>query len=233
MGYRWVGGILGSGWALSKAESSAMEERSVWKERIEDAEEPIPGVCGRFTAEWEGGDIGLVSSLSLFVVVLSPSRIEALNFLGTRAGDVACPCRGRCSTIPGGRSLSFFPCESDDLKLIGSERLPRRFGFSFSGVACPDRSLATFSGLFCRKERSDMLLLRLRKPGRSEREEDEGQRWCGCWEARSCWDGESVEARFRAAAAAAAEMLDWTLLSRDSIARDAARAAGFDWFHSC
>jgi len=42
-----------------------------------------------------------------------------------------------------------------------------------------------------------------------------------------------VEARFRAVAAAASERLDWTLLLRDSIAREAARAAGFDWFYSC
>ena len=70
-----------------------MEDRSVWKERIEEAEDPIPGMCGRFMAEWEGGDIGLTSSLSVFVVVFSPSRIEALNFLGRGVGDVGRPFR--------------------------------------------------------------------------------------------------------------------------------------------
>jgi len=216
-----------------------MEERSVWKERIEEEAEPIPWVCGRFRAEWVAGDTGFVSSLSDFVAMLVlalPSRIDALNFLVAWIGDVAPPCPGRGAVIPGPRPLSFFPSGSDDLKLIGSEKLPRHLGFSLSGVTslpCPDRTLATSSGLFSRKERSDMLLLRLRKPGRPEREEDEGRCWSGCWEGRSCWDVENEDARFRAVAAAAAERLDWTLSLRESIAREAARVAGLDCFYSC
>jgi hypothetical protein len=42
-----------------------------------------------------------------------------------------------------------------------------------------------------------------------------------------------VDARLRAAAAAAADRLDWTLLLRDNIARDAARVAGLDCAHKC
>jgi hypothetical protein len=40
-----------------------------------------------------------------------------------------------------------------------------------------------------------------------------------------------MDARLRAAAAAAAERLDWTLLLRESIAREAARVAGLDCAH--
>ena len=38
-----------------------MDDKSVWKERIELPEEPMPGWWGRRIAEWVGGDNGRVS----------------------------------------------------------------------------------------------------------------------------------------------------------------------------
>jgi hypothetical protein len=46
-------------------------------------------------------------------------------------------------------------------------------------------------------------------------------------------DVECVDARFRAAAAAAAERLDWALLLRESMALEAAREDGLDCLHAC
>ena len=223
-----------------------MEERSVWKERIEEAEEPIPGGWGSFIAEWVGGDIGFATTASLFAFVVvivfrvsvvddaRPSRIDVLNFFCAGAPDDVPLCPGRGCITPNGNPLSFFCCEFD-LRLIGSEKLPLRFGFSFSGVvSMPERSRATSSGDFSRKDRSDMLLPRRWRPGRSPvRDEAERRRWRrgDIWVGRSCWEAEWVDARLRAAAAAAAERLDWTLLLRESIAREAARVAGWDCAH--
>ena len=100
-----------------------------------------------------------------------------------------------------------------DLKLIGSVKLPLLFAdLSFSGVTSiklagrSRLSRAASSGAVARKERSDILLVRRRRPGRGEPGEPtvslpalDGRLSC-------CWDVDV--ARFSAVAAAAAERFD-------------------------
>jgi hypothetical protein len=120
-------------------------------------------------------------------------------------------CCGNGWITPGVAVCCFFDWELG-LKLIGIVKLPLLFAcLSFSGVTSiklagrSRLSRAASSGAVARKERSDILLVRRRRPGRV----DPGEPTVSlpALDGRlSCWDVDV--ARFSAVAAAAAERFD-------------------------